>query len=419
MHNQVRLFSKDQNELLPFRSGVSLHGHTRHSQESLGFIGRFLQKHGALKKWIDGQKTYCQRTSGITLDFDRAYWTPPLCERMAYELEARQITDLGLLPFVSLSDHNSIDACVLLRQSPQFRDAPISTEWTVPFGHAVFHIGVHNLPAKSADSFMAAMHQATAAADERQIFSLFAEFCSIPEVLLVFNHPLWNFDDIPDEVFQYELRRFLSGANQHMHGFELNGMRRHEENRAVIDLARAWDQVLISGGDRHGCEPNAFLNLSNAADFPEFVDEIRNGRQSTVLVMSQYAQPFVWRMYQNFTHVIADYPNHPQERRSWDQRTFHPDRAGETVIPMAQLWRVGPPEFLKRMFAIALAAAHLPLSSLLGRWRFADNESLVVPQDRPVQDAAPESSLRPALSDGQSRNRCDDYLLGHTEPAAD
>lgn len=416
MHNQVRLFSKDQNELLPFRSGVSLHGHTRHSQESLGFIGKFLQSHGALKKWIDSQKTYCSRTSGITLDFDRAYWTPPLCERAAFELEARQIAQLGLQPFVSLSDHNSIDACTLLRQSPEFANVPISTEWTVPFGRAVFHIGVHNLPPASADAWMAAMHHATASADEREIFSLFAEFCSMREVLLVFNHPLWNFDNIPGDVFQYELNRFLTDANQYMHAFELNGMRCHAENREVLRLTESWDQVLISGGDRHGCEPNALLNLTNAADFPEFVDEIRNGRQSSVVIMPQYGQPFGWRMYQNFTHVIADYPQHSEDRRHWDQRTFHPDRAGNAVVPMRQLWSVGPPEFLKRVFALALAATHLPVGGLLRRWMVAENESLVLPRVHPAQDAMPEA-FRSAL-ESQSRNRREDYRLGSTETAA-
>lgn len=417
MHNQIRLYSKDQNDLLPFHSAVSLHGHTRHSQESLGFIGKFLQSHGALKKWIDGQKTYCQRTSGITLDFDRAYWTPPLCERMAYELEAGQISQLGLRPFVSLTDHNSIDACTLLRQSPEFANAPISTEWTVPFGRAVFHIGVHNLPAAGPESFMAAMHRTTAAADERQIFSLFAEFCSIPDVLVVFNHPLWNFDNIPGGIFRHELDRFLGAANPYMHAFELNGMRCHEENRGVLKLAESWDQVLISGGDRHGCEPNALLNLTDAADFPEFVDEIRNGRQSNVVIMPQYGQPFGWRMYQNFTQVIADYPDHPDGRRRWDQRTFHPDRAGNEIVPMAQLWKVGPPSFLATIFSLALAAAHLPVGSLLRRWMVAENESLILPKAWVPQEAIPEA-FRAAI-DSQSRARRDDYRLGTTETAAD
>lgn len=421
MHNQVMLLSKDGNQVLPFRSGVSLHGHTRHSQESLGFIGKFLQSRTTLRRWIDSQTSYCRRTSGITLDLERAYWTPPLCERMAHEVEARQIRDLGLQPIVSLSDHNSIDACMLLRQSPDYPDVPISTEWTVPFGHAVFHIGVHNLPPATAPSFMAAMHQATAAADERRIFALFAELCSLPEVLLVFNHPLWNFDNIPAAVFTYELRRFLTDANRYMHAFELNGMRCHQENRAVIRLAGEWDQLLISGGDRHGCEPNASVNLTNAADCSEFVDEIRNGRQSTVLVMPQYGEPLCWRFYQNFTHVIADYPNHPESRRTWDQRTFHPDRNGD-IVPMAHLWSVGAPEFLKSIFALALAATHLPLRSLLRRWMAGQNESLVLRKhpfvERPEPAPAPASALRPAFTDRDPR-RLDDYLLAGTEAAAD
>ncbi|HEX3661798.1 MAG TPA: hypothetical protein VHU89_10230 [Acidobacteriaceae bacterium] len=419
MHNQVFLLSKDQNQVLPFRSGVSLHGHTRHSREGLGFIGKFLQSHRTLKKWIEVQGTHCRRTSGISLDFERAYWTPPLCERAALALEERQIAGLGLRPFVSLTDHDRIDACALLCQSMESRCVPISTEWTVPFGRVIFHIGVHNLPPVGADSFMAAMRQATAAADERLIFTLFAELCSIPDVLLVFNHPLWNFDKVPGEVFQAELRRFLESANPYMHAFELNGMRCHEENRDVLRLAGAWDQLLISGGDRHGCEPNALLNLTNAADFPEFVEEIRKGRHSTVAIMPQYEQPFGWRMYQNFTHVIADYPDYPEDRRRWDQRTFHPDRAGSAIVPMAQLWKVDPPEFLKTIFSLALAASHLPVSSLLRRWMVANNESLVFPEAWPVQDATPEAAIRAALLDGQPRTRRDDYLLGRTEPAAD
>ena len=101
-------------------------------------------------------------------------------------------------------------------------------------------------------------------------------------VLVVFNHPLWNFYAIPADRFRYELTRFLESANRYVHAFELNGMRNHAENRAALRLAAEWNQLVISGGDRHGCEPNASINLTNAADFAEFVEEVREGRQSTV-----------------------------------------------------------------------------------------------------------------------------------------
>jgi hypothetical protein len=307
VYNQVLLLSRDRDTVVPYRSGVSLHSHTRHSQESLGFIGKYLERHRLTRQWIEGKKEDCRRITGVTLTFERAYWTPPLCERLAHDVETRQIEALGLRPMVSLTDHDTIEACTLLCADAAFQNTPISTEWTVPFGKAVFHFGVHNLPHDSAQSWMAAMRETTAMADEKRIFALFAEVCSIPDVLVVFNHPLWNFYDIPNERFNFDLSRFLASANQYMHAFEINGMRGHAENREVIRLAADWDQVLISGGDRHGREPNASLNLTNAGDFAEFVEEIREGRRSTVLIMPQYAQPLGWRFYQNFTHVVADY----------------------------------------------------------------------------------------------------------------
>ncbi len=378
MQNQLLLLSQDPEAALPFRSGVSLHGHTRHSRENLGFIGEFLARHRPLRSWIDSQRDYCNCTSGIRLDFDRAYWTPPLCERQAHEVEARQIEALGLRPMVSLSDHDSIDACTLLRTRPEFQDTPISTEWTIYWGAAVFHLGIHNIPPSVATSLMGAMSEATASRDEQCTLALFAELYRIPEVLIVFNHPLWNFTSIGAERFSFDLTRFLTAAAGWIHAFELNGMRSHEENRRVLRLAAAWDQLILSGGDRHGCEPNASINLTDAASFSEFVDEVRNGRQSTVLIMPQYDEPLGWRFYQNFTHVIADYPDHPEGRRRWDERTFHPDRNGN-VVPMIELWRVGPPEFLRTIFSAALLAAHIPTHSLLRRWRRRDSESLVLP----------------------------------------
>lgn len=420
MHNELLLLSRDSDCVLPWRSGVSLHGHTRHSQESLGFIATYLERRPLTRRWYAARQEECLRVTGIALDLERAYWTPPLCERMAQEVEARQIEDLGLRPMVSLTDHNCIDACVLLREDPAFRDAPISTEWTVPFGKAVFHFGVHNLPGAQAQSLMSAMHEATYLADEKRIFGLFAELCAIPGILVIFNHPLWNFFDIPADAFNYELRRFLESGHQYMHAFELNGMRSHAENRAVLKLASEWDQVIISGGDRHGCEPNASLNLTKAADFSEFVEEVRYGRESVVLVMPQHAVPLGWRFYQNFTHVIAEYPGYPEGRRSWADRTFHPDRNG-VIAPMARLWKSGTkdgaPGFLKTMFSAALMAANLPLNGLLGKWGTKNNESLRLPVT--PSWAAPGIGAGGRAGQRPSEASLEDCLYRSGEPAAD
>jgi hypothetical protein len=353
--------------------------------------------------------------TGIDLDLERAYWTPPLCERTAQDVEQRQIEQLGLRPMVSLTDHNSIEANLRLGQDAVHADVPLSTEWTVPFGGAVFHFGIHNLPARSAQDLMAAMHEATFLEDEDRILKLFAELSATPAVLVVFNHPLWNFYNIPTDRFMYELTRFLESGNRYLHAFELNGMRSHAENRAALQLAVDWGQPVISGGDRHGREPNASLNLTNAADFAEFVEEVRDGRESTVLVMPQYAAPLGWRLYRNFAHVIGEYPEHPEGRRRWDERTFHPDRDG-AVVPMRGLWKNGEaPDFLTSIFAAAMTTARLPFDGLLRRWMRRKNESLHLPAARPW--ATPRSGadgfaerLEPAF---------EEYAYSGGEPAAD
>jgi hypothetical protein len=341
-----------------------MHSHTRHSLENLGFIGKFLQKHRLLRLWFAQREQECKRKSGIDLDFDRAYWTPPLSAEGAYKLEAGQIESLGLHPIVSLTDHNNIEASTLLRQSPQYADVPVSVEWTVPFGQAIFHIGVHNIPPDTAQNLMSILRESTAGANERQIVDLLFELRDIPNLLLVFNHPVWNFSGVTQDIFDFELKRFLERAGRSLDAFELNGMRGSRENRKVMQLAAEWDQLLVAGGDRHACEPNAMLNLTNAADFSEFIDEVRNGRQSIVLMMPQYEQPLNWRFYVGFTKVIQEYPDYPEGQRKWDERTLHPGASGD-LAPLSQMWPKGPPPYLKKIFALAALGARLPLDAMM------------------------------------------------------
>ena len=360
MHNRVLFLSKNKDIHASFRSGVSLHGHTKHSLESLGFLGKIIQRQRLLRSWIAHQARECRRRSGINLDFDRAYWTPPLTAQLAYELEARQIESIGLRPMVSLSDHNNIEAATLLRLVPEQEGLPISVEWTVPFGNAVFHLGVHNMPHVMAHDLMSTLSESTANADDRQITNLISELQCIPSLLLVFNHPVWNFNGVAQDVFDFELKRFLQCVAGSLHAFELNGMRSHRENQRVTKLAAEWNQIVVSGGDRHGCEPNAFLNLTNATEFPEFVDEIRTKQLSTILTMPQYNEPIGWRFFQGFLDVIREYPEHPQGQRKWDERIFHPDISGE-VVPLNTLWPNGSPGFLKKIFALAVMVSSAPV----------------------------------------------------------
>ena len=86
-------------------------------------------------------------------------------------------------------------------------------------------------------------------------------------MLVVFNHPMWDLYLVGKEKHEFLVNEFLQKNGACLHALELNGLRHWDENRAVRRLAEKWNMLLISGGDRHGVEPNANINLTNATTF--------------------------------------------------------------------------------------------------------------------------------------------------------
>ena len=123
-----------------FTTGVSLHSHTSVSEETLGFIHAMFVVMPGLKRVFDFYAD-CSARYGVTLDYARANWRPPLQPKMAYDLESRQIQRLGLNSLVSITDHDTIEAPMLLRTVPSSRHIPVSVEWSAPFGQTIFHLG--------------------------------------------------------------------------------------------------------------------------------------------------------------------------------------------------------------------------------------------------------------------------------------
>jgi hypothetical protein len=74
-----------------YRSAVSLHGHTNHSKEGLYFIVEFASRRPLLRWALASQERRAQQKSAITVDFWKAYWTPPQPPLAAYQLERDQI----------------------------------------------------------------------------------------------------------------------------------------------------------------------------------------------------------------------------------------------------------------------------------------------------------------------------------------
>ncbi len=333
-----------------FRTAVSLHSHTEHSLENLGFIPRLSRKVPILSQMVDRQLARYEEVHGTRLDLRRAWWTPPLSAKLAYELERTQIeTELARYALVSLSDHDDIEAGSSLQVI--YPTVPISVEWTVPVGSggSFFHIGVHNLPANRARALWANMQECANSGLADKVTQALALLNESQETLIVFNHPFWDEAEIGAATHAQLVETFLRRNSTFIHAFELNGLRPIQENKAVENLADAWGLPVISGGDRHGCEPNSVVNYTNAAVFEEFVEEIRRDRRSFVVYLPHYSEPMRYRILQNLGDIMKDYDNLPEGRRRWTDRVYYEANDG-TVRSLSTVWR-GEGPFVVRAFA--------------------------------------------------------------------
>jgi hypothetical protein len=331
----------------------------------LYFIGEFSSRYSLLRKAMAKLDRRARRATGIKLDFWKGYWTPPLPPLEAFRVERKQIEDgLGMNSLISLTDHDNIEAPLLLRVVPEARRIPVSLEWSVNFEDTVFHLGVHNLPTAEAETWVRRMTAFSAQPNLNELWELLFALGQIPQVLLVFNHPLWDLPHIGKANHLRAVRDFLQYANPFFHAFELGGLRSAKENQSVIEMAKAYRHPVIAGGDRHGCEPSALLNLTNASSFSEFVEEVRN-EHSHVLAMPQYGDCTPLRVFHTLLDVIRTYPDHPIGSRSWDERVYHPDEKG-VMRPLSMLWDA-PPLFIRQIFRVLQAAEAEPLRGTLSR----------------------------------------------------
>lgn len=322
MSSQIHLQWKHASAAGRFRTGVSLHSHTLHSRESLDFIYHAAAQAPVLSAVIrQGERRY-YKVHGTRLDLSRGWWTPPLGAHDAWLLEKSQIEALGKHAIVSTTDHDDIEAPVSLQVLDECRGTPISVEWTVPFGQTFFHLGVHNLPAAQARAIWREIGSYQRSPGETRLRDLLRMLSALRQVLIVFNHPLWDEKRIGQAGHRAAARDFLSKFGPCLHALELNGLRPWSENRDVAVLGRAVGKPVISGGDRHAVEPNALLNLTNAGSFDEFVDEVREGG-SNVLVLSHYQESYALRIVHNMVDVLRTYEGHANGWRLWSDRVFY------------------------------------------------------------------------------------------------
>ena len=362
---------KDRYAPQRYRTAVSLHGHTSHSWENLRFLHSFKLPFPLIPAVLRVAGWQHRRATGRDMALERVLWTPPLAPQEAYGLEARQIARLGLQPIVSLTDHDNIEAGLALRRTPVAPAAPISIEWTVPLGPTFFHLGVHNLPVSEAHTIAADLQRYTAQPEPMRLAELLESLNAREETLIVLNHPLWDEAGIGAHEHRRTLHALLCAHRQRFHAIELNGLRSWDENSEALELAQTWNLPAISGGDRHGLEPNANLNLTHGASFAEFVAEIRHERLSTMLFMPQYRETLGMRWFETVKDIVRTHAGTARPR--WVDRFFYECEDGCTR-PIAELWPNEGPALLRSVFAMLRLSESQSLRAAL-RWTVPDPAS--------------------------------------------
>jgi hypothetical protein len=167
-----------------FRTGVSLHSHTMHSQEDISFLVQHAHRVPLISQAVRHQERNYHKQWGRKLDYSRVYWTPPLPAREAFDLERKQVENgLGLEALISLTDHDEIEACLQLQVLDGARHVPVSTEWTVPFGPSFVHLGVHNLPPRYSRALVKEMAEYTQRPTAQGLQDTLTALNTYPEVL--------------------------------------------------------------------------------------------------------------------------------------------------------------------------------------------------------------------------------------------
>jgi len=353
-----------------------------HSLESLGFIPRYAEAVRPLAWELRRQSRKYREKYHRDLDYTRAFWTPPLPAVHAFEVEKRGIErGLNLAALVSITDHDNIEAAGKLRALEETKQAPISVEWTVPLGLSYFHIGIHNLPPEQANALMGELSRYTSSPSAGLRNDLLAAIAGRPDALVVLNHPLWDQASAGADAHATALHNLLESSGGFIHALELNGLRPWEENQQVIRLAEASGRTLVAGGDRHGCEPASVVNVTCAATFSEFVDEVRDGTSEMVFLL-HYREPNRFRLLKSVVDIMRNYPELPGRER-WCDRILCRSFTGATCS-LSEAWNGEFPAVIRYFESIVRLADSREFQHIARRY-FAGSGN-------------PEHDLSPAMS---------------------
>ena len=230
---------------------------------------------------------------------------------------------------------------------------------------------------------MREMDRFTARPNLEGLAEMLRAFDSDPSCLVALNHPYWDQPAIGSDLHEVFLEDFVQLFRPWIHALEINGLRDRSENRRTVALSRRCGVPLVSGGDRHGREPNAALNVTSAAMFGEFAQEVRR-RVSQVVLIPQYRRPLALRIIDNFADIVSDAPDHGLGWTLWTERVFrHCDDA--RVRSLRSMCGKKPPAGLRAVMFAFRALSHRYVRPAL-EWTVPECKDLgkALPTRRPV-----------------------------------
>ena len=151
-----------------------------------------------------------------------------------------------------------------------------------------------------------------------------------------------------------------------IHPLEVNGFRPLYENLKVKSLADAHERPAVSGGDRHGAQPNTVVNLTAAQSFAQWVREVRYRPKSHVLFLNEYRRRRAWRALDTLAEALVYRPDQDLNWEHWSQRVFYRENGRDMAV--RELWNHRIPPILVGVVELILLNRRPCVRTFFNRW---------------------------------------------------
>ena len=114
------------------------------------------------------------------------------------------------------------------------------------------------------------------------------------------------------------------------------------------------------------------VNLTNAADFAEFAQEVRSGR-SVIALLPRLRESRKLRLFETAIDILRDHPNHSLGWVRWSDRVFYECKDG-TVTSLSELWGRRQPGAVSSLLGLIGLLGGQTMRPAL-RWALAEKEA--------------------------------------------